>query len=457
MCSQKGLNCGADHKVLAQELKSAVNQRKVAKVVKIDPDDDIQIIQCVPCEPRPPLEQTLPPFEKLYMEFYWRTSGMWFDLINDRVSDTAHPLANCAAHRFGLHISSRLVRSAVLYYSSFRKDRQLSYTGMQYLAQFFELAREAIDRESNVELVYACYVMCLCEMTCERRLYGDFENHADGFMISYENLVRSGELTLEEYTSMGQAYDLINQMRQVASSRWHQDENWFGFAQTVTQRLDSATSRALHSTKTVTTSNNRSVWIPKSHHLVRAEDLVYRLCKLFNQLASIRKHETAVRNFSWIDTAAAIERSLNAFAGIIFSPITMFDPQQNSLNLYVLKDGVTTLPGDKFTRQLLTLYYIFLVQYHILVLEWSDSTWSEAIESSLAICRLFPSPHESNYPAPEVRFFANRGFFFALVLAAESHNIAGRSSFRLSADSLVNPNIKARLVDAYTLLEPVVT
>ena len=382
----------------------------------------MQIIERIPREPRPAVDQNLPPIDGLYMEFYWRASGMWFDLINDRMADTAHPLAKCAAHRFGPHMSSKLVRSTVLYYSSFRKERQLSYNGMQYLAQFFELAREAIDRESNVELVYACYVMCLCEMTCGRKLYGDFENHADGFMISYENLVKSGELTAEEYLVLGQAYDLIYQMRQVASSQWHQDENWFDFAQTVTQRLDSATSRALHSTKTITASKNQSVWIPKSHHLVGAEDLVYQLCTLFNQLATIRKNETEAQNLSWIDITFAIGRCLTDLAGIIFSPIVM---QSESQSVYVLKDGVTTLPGDKFTRQLLTLYYIFLVQYHILVLEWSDSTWSEAIETSLAICRLFPSPHESNYPAPEVRFFANRGFFFALVLAAESHNIRG--------------------------------
>jgi len=384
----------------------------------------MQIVSYIPREPRPPIDQTLPPFDGLYMEFYWRASGMWFDLINDRMSDTAHPLAKCAAHRFGPHMSSKLVRSAVLYYSSFRKERQLSYTGMQYLDRFFELAKDAIDRQSNVELVYACYVMCLREMTCGRKLYGEFENHADGFMISYENLVSSGELTVEEYRVLGQAYDLINQMRRVASSQWHQDENWFGFAQTVTQRLDSATSRALHSTKTITASKNQSRWIPKSHHLVRAEDLVYRLCTLFNELAG--KNETEAQNFSWLDTASAIGRCLNALATIIFSPIVMLDPQSKIPNLFVLKDGVTTLPGDKFTRQLLTLYYIFLVQYHILVLEWSDSTWFEAIEASLAICRLFPPPHESNYPAPEVRFFANRGFFFALVVAAESHNIGGR-------------------------------
>ena len=391
------------------------------KVASTDLNNNVQVVECIPREPRPPLDHTLPPTDRLYMEFYWRTSGLWFDLINDRMSDVAHPLAKCAVDRFGPHMSSKLVRSTVLYYSSFRKDKQLSYSGMQYLVQFFELARVAIDRESNVELVYACYVMCSCAMTCGRKLYGDFESHAKGFTVSYENLVRSRELTAEEYRVLGRAYDLINQTTQVPSSRWHQDENWFDFTQIVTQRLDAAASRGLHSNAIAFTPKSEPAWIPSSHYLVEAEDIVYRLCTLFNKLARIRKNVD--QSFKWVDTADKIRHSLSALARIIFSSTAMLDPHPKNLNLFVLKDGVTTLHGDKFMGQLLVLYYVFLVQYNILVLEWSDSTWSEAIEISQAICRLFPSPHESSYPSPEVRFFANRGFFFSLVLAAESKNI----------------------------------
>jgi len=156
--------------------------------------------------------------------FIWCTSSTWFDLLNDRITDVEHPLAVCAAHRFGPHISSKLVRSALLHYSSFRKERELSYLGMQYLAEFYKNAREAIDRESYAELLYACYIMCLNEMACRRKFAGDLEKHASGFMLSYQKLIQMSMLTVEECKVMGRAYHLIVQMTYVASSRWHEDE-----------------------------------------------------------------------------------------------------------------------------------------------------------------------------------------------------------------------------------------
>ena len=136
-------------------------------------------------------------------------------------------------------------------------------------------------------------------------------------------------------------------------------------------------------------------------------------------------------DFSWDETAAAVGSSLNALAQIIFSRSAMLVPQQQSTRLFVLNDGVTTLSGDKFTRQLLALYYVLLLQYRIMVQEWSDSMWSKTIETALAICRLFPSPHEAQYPAPEIRFPANRGVCVALILVADSHNIRRRSSLHI--------------------------
>jgi hypothetical protein len=235
-----------------------------------------------------------------------------------------------------------------------------------------------------------------------------------------------GTLTDEECKVMSQAYDLITQMSRIANSQWHQDESWSDLTQVITQRIDSASVRA---TKTITDIQPSSVWIPKWHPLLSAEDIVNRLCTLFNRLSMILRNETKGRDFKWNETVAAVECDLSNFATIIFSVPAILDPQQKFPSLFVLKDGVRTLPGDKFTRQLLTLYYIFQVQYYIIVKGWSDSTFSEVIETSLAICRLYPSPHESLYPSPDIRFTINRGFWLSLVIAADSRNIKGRFPF----------------------------
>jgi len=432
-CSQKGLDCGVEHKILPSESRalytSAANRSHFPNALDSEPGDDIDIVlENIPRAPLTPTDHTLSSSDGLYMEFFWCTSATWFDLLNNRITDVEHPLAVCAAHRFGLHISSKLVRSAVLHYSSFRKERELSYLGMQYLAEFYKNAREAIDRESYAELLYACYIMCLNEMACRRKFAGDLEKHANGFILSYQKLVRMSMLTVEESKVMGQAYELIVQMTHVASSRWHQDEHWFDLAKTITQRLGSAASRTLNSAKAITGWKDHSVWIPKSHPLSGAENVVYRLCTLFNRLSGILRSELNGCSFDWDDTAAAVGESLNDLATIIFSQPAIPIPQYyQSHGVFVLNDGVTTLSVDKYTRQLLALYYILLLQYRIMVLEWSDSMWFDTLQTSLAICRLYPSPHQAQYPAPEVRFMTNRGFWVALILVADFHNFRGRN------------------------------
>jgi len=153
---------------------------------------------------------------------------------------------------------------------------------------------------------------------------------------------------------------------------------------------------------------------------------VYRLCTLFNQLSAILRSELDDCLFDWDDT---VGDSLSDLATIIFSQSAIPIPQYQCYNVFVLNDGVTTLSGDKYTRQLLALYYILLLQYRIMVLEWSDSMRFDTIQTSLAICRLFPSPHQAQYPAPEVRFMVNRGFWVALILVADFHNFRGRNPF----------------------------
>ena len=423
MCSQKGLYCGAEQKLLARDSSSVVNQ---SRVIKVDLNDDVQIAEYVPRELPTPTDQTLSRIDGLCMEFYWCTSGTWFDLVNESMKDAAHPLAMCIAQRFGPYVSSRVVRSAMLFYSSFRKEHQLSYLGMQYLAQFYESAREAIDRESNVELLYACYIICLCEMACRRTLFKEFAKHASGFITSYQNVIDAGVLTTEEDKVMSQAHKLVIQITRITTSQWHQDENWFSFTETIIQRLESAATRAFCVAAISGASKNPLDWIPRSHYLFRAQDCVYQLCTLFKLLSMIPRPYGEDLHSNWTEVVASINGYLNDLARVLFARPAVFGPKQ-SQTLFLLKDGRTTLAGDKITQQLLTLYYTFLLQYQIMVQEWSDSTWFEAIQLSRVICRLCPSPHEAPYPVPALRFIVNCGILFSLVLLADSHNAKGTS------------------------------
>lgn len=395
---------------------------KVVTSLNPKPSEDNQDIEHIPREPFTPTDQTLSSFDGLYMQFYWCTSGLWFDLINDGMTDAKLPLALCAARRFGPHISSKLVRASVLVYSSFRKERKLSYLGMQYLAQFYQSAKEAIDRESYVELAYACYAMCLYEMAYRRRFSEDFAKHANGFLISVQNMMDKCTLTAEEYKVMSRAYKMINQATHLTSSRWHFNDNWLVFAGVCLERLESATFRLLNSTEAVHPVRDPSIWIPKSHHLLRAEENVYRIYKLFLRLTTMQRSRIKEYSLDWFETVARIQYYLNALWEIISQPQIH---ESQTPKLFLLKDQITTFLGDKFTGQLLTLYYIFQLQYLLLVEEWSDSACVDAIKTSTAICRLYPSPHEPTYPEYEIRYIVNRGLLVAGLVIAESRIIDG--------------------------------
>ena len=418
MCAEKGLVCGEDQKVTARDAESVVAQRsdKLVEVQDTLVDVDERTIETIQWRPTTPSEQTLPSFDAQYMEFYWCTSSMWFDLINDRPTSSAHPFAIFIAHRFGPHVSSKLVRSAVLFYSSFRKDRSLSYSGMLYLAQFYEYAREAIDQDSYVDLVYGCYIMCVVEMACRRRLFGEFEKHANGFLISYEKVLQTNALTLEERSTMSRAYNILSGIARIPSSEWHQDESWFDLTSTLIQRMDSAASRA------VTACRIQShIWIPSQHYLFAAEDVVYQLCALFSRLSIVTELVQDGPEYDWNETLVAIEGALRRLADVVFAPPELLSPEATSPSLPAPREGVS-IPSDPYQRELETLYYTFYLQYYTMREEWSDLIWSKALRAAHAVCRLYPSPHEAHYPTPAIRFIVNRGLFFALIFVADAKN-----------------------------------
>ena len=372
------------------------------------------------------------------MHFYWCTSEKWFDLMNDSMTDSKHPLAVCAAHRFGTHISSKAVRSAILVYANFRKEGgKLSYVGLEYLAQFYKSTQAAIERQSYIELVYACYAMCLYEICSKRQYSEEFAKRAYGFLISYENLIKTEIVSNEEHKFFNDARYLISQGMKIKNSQWHIENSWFEFAQICIQRLETVTVRFLKLSKAVIESNDDSRWIPKSHWLFKAETYVQGLCSLFE---SVVKDEFVV--------GALIQFHLNELFMLINTPPSLDSGTPS--NVYVLKDGKSTVTGDKFTGQFLHLYYVFELQSQILLQQWSEVDVDEIVQTSRAICRLFPPPHESTYPDPEIRFIAHRGVFFAGVVAVEGRNIGGIIENCFRELNLVKAEIRAKLAYAFT-------
>lgn len=399
------------------------------------------------CEPRPPTEDTLPTLESSYLEFFWSTSSTWFDLLNDSIKNTPLPLAICASHRFGPHISSPLVRSVILSYASYRKDRGTVSFAIQYLCDFCKYAREAIDDQgpgAYIELLYGCYLMCSQELS-KRNFTGDFPKHAQGFILCYQRIVKLGVLTLEEEEVMQRAYHVILQMTMISASEWHEKDNWRGLTYTIIQRLDSAARRGL-SIKGSSDAINQTLWIPSSNSLAGSEWVIDGLCAGFTRLSLIR---LGVEDFNDLDDIMAqIVLGLETLRNSLFTPKSSPSGQTYTTNL-LLDDGVTYLQGDQYTRQLLTLYYIFLSQYRIMVLEWTESSLAAVLRTSRAVCRLFPPPHETQYPA-QLRFWLNRGLFIAGLIIADTNNFKGIDVVHWALLT-VDVKRRRRLVDIYNL------
>jgi hypothetical protein len=439
------LPCGAEQKVFAQRRKSQNSSpvdnkelRRVSKAIDTESGDDAIVIECIPGEPPTPKDESLCSSAGLHLQFYWHKSGVWVDLINDGITNEKHPLAICAAIRFGPHLLSKPVRSAVLFYSSYRKEGKVTYLGMEYLARFYEGAREAIECNSYVELVYACYAMCLFEMASKRMFSEEFQMHAKGFLISYQHLVGTGALTVEETKFMKIGYDMITQATEVTNPQWYESGRWLAFSKTCIQRLESAASRVLVSDKAPNVWKVRRVWIPKSHHLGGAVETVYQLCTLFERLAIIRRNDT------WTETAIAIEDCLIALWKFISEPAIIDDDSVR------IKHDIPAIPGDKYLRQLLALYYIFRLQYLFLAGRWSHAMWVEVLEVSTAICRFYPPHYDSMYPGSEVQFIIHRGVIFAGILVVHALYNPG-IVIKYQNSSVVNRIIREKLADALCL------
>src|SRR5436305_11701065 len=74
---------------------------------------------------------------------------------------------------------------------------------MEYRDRFYRFTRDAIRRYAYVEIVYACYYMCIYEINRPNGL-GSFSKHFNGFRIAFKNVTQS--LFLEELVAIRKMY-----------------------------------------------------------------------------------------------------------------------------------------------------------------------------------------------------------------------------------------------------------
>jgi hypothetical protein len=407
------------------------------------PDSQLDI----PMNMLPAPSETLSSADGQCMTYYWRTSGVWFDLINNVESGPSHALATCVARRFGPHISSPVVRSAYLYYSSYRiEGGKITVQGMVYLSDYFQQARKAIEMEDYVDLMYASYAICLYEMTSRRFFTLEFAKHAEGFLISLEKGRKY--LTYEEEVVMMSAYEMISNALDISRSRWSTNKNWREFFGALIQRLECANSRLLNTTTKGTGYANNSAWIPMSHPLFRAECLAYQLSSLFDVLVAQKDKPTEDSEKTEINIA--IQNCLKGLWDTLSEP-SLKDSFDDDELIELRLTGDTKILGDKYTRQLLYLFYLFSLQDLLLNEEWSEEVCAQAVDISITVCRLYPVPHISTFPSSDIRFLVNRGLVIAGVVAIEGRNMLGNYTAKKRRLISVNPALKDKLTDALTL------
>jgi len=100
----------------------------------------------------------------------------------------------CIFRRFGLGlIAAKSYRYAALVHAAFRVHKGPTQQVLRYLDLFYKHTRQAINSNSIVELVYACYTAALYCFPARR--YAELINHSLGLLLSFKNL---GSFTLAD-------------------------------------------------------------------------------------------------------------------------------------------------------------------------------------------------------------------------------------------------------------------
>ena len=157
------------------------------------------------------------PLEAAYIRYFQRLTDSsmsmyppkWYSLSTFREPE------HISIDQFLPYISSKVVRYAVILLAikhirfilpthELLKVTDKDNMELKYRGSFYHSARQAIDNEAYVDIVYACYAMCLCAVPD-----GEFRNHFNGFVSALEMLVTRSVLSSNEIKSFNVMYSNV--------------------------------------------------------------------------------------------------------------------------------------------------------------------------------------------------------------------------------------------------------
>jgi hypothetical protein len=173
---------------------------------------------CIPRQPPTPTDSLLTSLEAMCLQQYrclplqmWTIpitdeSVMWW-VLNSR---------NCLFRRFGPNLSAKAVRYSVVLLTARPIENVIS---LEYLSRCYAAMRDAGSRKAFLELVYACFALCIYGMKSSRP-WEEISLHLKWFWHSMENVVRTTLLSTEErYWLVFMYYALLHKVAKPADDQ----------------------------------------------------------------------------------------------------------------------------------------------------------------------------------------------------------------------------------------------
>jgi hypothetical protein len=196
-CKKKGLACG--EKVFGnQRRKKAGEVVPPAQIAMTVKQRYKALHPSISTSPEA-MSDTLEDWDATYLNY-------WHDILlpsfmEEKDRTDGHRLSDCILQRFGTNLSSEAFRYGILLYSSSFKGLDLSESSndqrYSYLDSFYKATREALVKKAYADVAYASHAACMSGFISDLP-FDEISHHARGFLLSFAELVKAGDLSSEE-------------------------------------------------------------------------------------------------------------------------------------------------------------------------------------------------------------------------------------------------------------------
>lgn len=204
-CDRRHVPCGAEDKTFGKRreflIKSASGSSTDTQLVHIgrkrslEDDDDMEFILRLP---RADSDNPFSAMDASYVDYYRKI--LFPEYVEERGRKDGRHLSDCIVHRFGDHLSSKAFRYAVLLYAyCFKELESIDMSQIyQYYGLYCKYTQEAISQGSYAEAAYASHTVCMAGFVSGLLDFEDISWHAEGFLLSFAELISEGKLPSEE-------------------------------------------------------------------------------------------------------------------------------------------------------------------------------------------------------------------------------------------------------------------